>query len=132
MTNPDGRTATLTSGFSYIYISPPQAFVTAVSPNIGSTAGGTPVVVAGTGFIAETIVTFDGIVAKGFLSRGSMYFDTPAHAAGPVDVVVTNPNAEPVTLAAAFTYASADTFDLNGEWEGGTELRLPNTHPIHG
>jgi hypothetical protein len=54
-----------------------------------------------------------------FRSLGTaIYFDAPAHPAGPVDVVVTNPGGRADTLAGAYTYAEPETFDFNGEWWG--------------
>jgi hypothetical protein len=60
-----------------------------------------------------------------------VFFDTPPHQAGTVDVVVTNPYAEPARLAAGYRYAPPDSFDFNGTWSGypldGSDLSLAFT-----
>jgi hypothetical protein len=47
-----------------------------------------------------------------------MWFTTPPHAAGIVDLVVTNPDGETGSLPGGFTYASPDALDFNGTWDG--------------
>ena len=49
-----GQSGSLTNGFTYV-VSPT---VTSVSPNTGSTAGGTAVTITGTNFAAGATVTF--------------------------------------------------------------------------
>jgi hypothetical protein len=44
------------------------------------------------------------------------FSNSGAHAAGQVDVVVTNPGGRAATLARGYTYAAPDSFDANGEW----------------
>jgi hypothetical protein len=104
----------------YTYVGPP---VIELSPNIGSTAGGTPMVITGPGDYDAKTVRFDGIVTPvGSQSDyGYTYFEllTPAHAAGPVEVIVTDEYDQ--AGSAVFTYASPDTFDVNGDWEGSAE-----------
>ena len=107
VTNPDGQTVTLTDGFTYT--APAAApTITTVSPNSGPTAGGTSVTVNGTGFSLGTTVTFDGIpaIAVGG-SPTTLDVTSPAHVAGPVTVVVTNPDGQSASLVAGFTYADA-------------------------
>jgi hypothetical protein len=101
----------------YTYVGPP---VIELSPNIGSTAGGTPMTITGTGGSDAKTVRFDGIVTpvgnqSDFVST---YLEllTPAHAAGPVEVIVTDEYGQ--AGSAVFTYASPDTFDVNGDWQG--------------
>lgn len=80
-----------------------------LSPATGPTAGGTGVSILGTGFSVDVppTVTFGGVAATGVAvsGPGALTCTTPAHAAGAVDVTVTNPDGETATLAAAFTYA---------------------------
>jgi hypothetical protein len=96
------------------------ASVTSISANVGSTAGGTEVLIIGS-MLAST-VTFGGAQVYGqFDGRsptGMMFLYTPAHVAGTVDVVVSGLNGQSVTLANAFTYALPGTFDFNGAWAG--------------
>jgi hypothetical protein len=73
----------------------PTPTVTAVSPAGGSTAGGTAVSITGTNFQSGATVTVDGTAATSvvFVSSTRITAVTPAHAAGTVQVVVTNPTA---------------------------------------
>jgi hypothetical protein len=125
VTNTGGQSARLNGGFSYVNV--PRAIVTAISPNIGSTAGGTSVTITGTDFQPAATVTMGGVEAKPFVYQGSIYLTAPAHAPGVVDVVVTNPGTEPHTLAGAYTYALPASFDFNGTWDGeaGSDWEIP-------
>lgn len=102
--NADQQTATLRSGYTYSAAAAPPT-VTAVSPNSGSTAGGTSVTITGTGFVATPTVTFGGTVAtRTFVNSTTLTATAPAHAAGLVNVVVTNPDAQSGTLTNGFAY----------------------------
>jgi hypothetical protein len=58
-------------------------------------------------FLAGATVTFDGLPATNVVVTPTHIFcDTPAHASGAVDVVVTNPDSQSSTLVGGFTYAS--------------------------
>jgi hypothetical protein len=86
---------------------PPPA-LTGVSPASGPTAGGTSVALAGSGFGSGASVTFGGAAATVTAwAPTSLQVTTPPHAAGAVDVRVTNPDGQAVTLAGAFSYADA-------------------------
>jgi hypothetical protein len=73
----------------------------------GTTAGGTSVTISGTGFKDGATVKFGGVAATSVsvASSTSITATTPPHAAGQVDVVVTNPDAQSGTLTGAFTFA---------------------------
>jgi len=91
--------------------SPQPPTLTSVSPNSGSTAGGTSVTISGTNFSSGATVRFDTTAATNVnvVSSTSITANTPSHAAGPVNVVVTNANGQSATLTSAFTYiAPAD------------------------
>ena len=45
---------------------------------------------------------------------------TPAHDAGPVEIIVSNPDGQAVTFTGGHSYASPQSFDFNGAWEGCT------------
>jgi hypothetical protein len=97
--------------------------VTAVSPAVGSVAGGANIKIVGTGFMPGMIAMFDGIKVTGrFDSRDTsfttFYSETPAHAVGTVDLVVSNPDGQSHRVGGGYTYAPADSFDPNGEWGG--------------
>ncbi len=103
VTNSDGTTGDLASGFDYT--DPPLA-ISSISPNSGLVAGGTPVTVTGSGFQSGATLSFGGLPANGVNVTSSTQIQaaTPAHAAGTVDVQVTNPNGKTGTLAQGFTF----------------------------
>jgi hypothetical protein len=84
----------------------PAATVTSLSPVTGLAAGGTAVTIKGTNLSAATGVTFGGVAATAVtvVDDKTVTCTTPAHAAGAVDVVVTDDSGT-VTDAAAYTYA---------------------------
>jgi hypothetical protein len=79
--------------------------VDSVAPVTGTAAGGTGITISGSGLIGSTGVTFGGTAATGFLvvADATITCLTPAHAAGPVAVVVLNPRGN-VTVTNGFTY----------------------------
>jgi hypothetical protein len=88
---------------------PQPPTLTSVSPNSGSTVGGTSVNIAGTNFSSGATVKFDSSAATNVsvVSSTSITATVPAHAAGPVNIVVTNPNGQSATLTNGFTYVTA-------------------------
>ena len=108
VTNTDGQTGTKTGG--YTYTSPnPAPTVSTVSPVSGTTAGGTVIGIAGTGFLAGATVSFGGTPATSVTvsSSTSITATAPAHAAGAVNVVVTNTDNQSGTLPNGYTYTSS-------------------------
>ncbi|HYE87363.1 MAG TPA: S8 family serine peptidase [Vicinamibacterales bacterium] len=93
------------------------ASVSSLSPTTGSARGGTLVTLIGTNFANGATVAFGGAsVASHFVSSTVITAITPSHAAGVVDVAVTNPGASTATLNAAFTYnAVAQSRDFNDD-----------------
>ena len=99
--------------------------VTAISPSTGSTVRPTPVTISGTGFLAGATVTISAVAASVTVVTSTMITAiVPAHAAGPADVVVTNPGGSMGRLPAAFAYSleepftvtpSTDTVDAGGQ-----------------
>ncbi len=105
VTNPDSQSGTLANGFTYANGAPN---VSSVSPNSGTIAGGTPVTITGSGFLAGATVKFGGTAATGvtIVNSTSITATTPAHAAGAVSVVVTNTDAQSGTLNNGYTYTT--------------------------
>jgi plastocyanin len=104
--NTGGQTATASNAFTYVAPS-----VTSISPNTGSTAGGTVVNITGTGFQTGATVTIGGISATdvSVVNSTSITAKTPLGPASeqaglPRDVVVTNPDGTTATLMRGFTY----------------------------
>jgi hypothetical protein len=108
VTNANGQSGTLTGG--YTYLNPPPT-VSSVSPNQGTTNGGTSVGISGTGFLAGATVTFGGTAATNIaiVSSTSITATTPAHSAGTADITVTNTDGQTGTLAGGYSYVSPTT-----------------------
>ena len=81
--------------------------VTAVAPSTGSTFGGTPITITGSGFSSGASVLVGGTAATdvAVVSSTSITAKTPAHAAGAGDVRVTV-GSKTDTLAGAFTFVT--------------------------
>ncbi len=93
--NPDGQQASI--GIN------PQATITSMSATSGLAAGGTLVVLQGTGFAQGTTVTVGGAAANIVaVATNVVVFTTPPGTPGPRPVVVTPPGGCAVT--ATFTY----------------------------
>ena len=87
----------------------PACTVDSASPATGESWGGTHLVIVGHGFAPGVSVDLGGMptTRPRFVHPWELHVDTPAHAEGPVDIVVTNPGSSPVTLSGAFTYAAS-------------------------
>jgi hypothetical protein len=130
------NTSGMTSPFSaevnaYLNPTAPAPTITSVTPSTGPTSGGTTVVVAGANFQSGAVVRFDGTPATSvtFVSATALQAVTPAHAAGPVTVSVTNPDSYAATLASGFTYSATTDTDGDGmpdTWESTYGLN-PNS-----
>lgn len=105
-------------GADYV-IGPPT--LSTVTPNNGSTAGGTNVTIAGTLFTGATGVTFGGTSATNLVVVGptEITCTTPAHAAGAVSVVVTTP-AGSNGANSAFTYNAPAAASSSGFFRFGS------------
>lgn len=80
--------------------------LTQVDPNKGNPFGGTQVSLSGRGFLPGSRVFFDATEATQtrVLTESRITCETPAHAAGPVDVTVQLPSGARLTLPNAFDY----------------------------
>src|SRR6185369_11501260 len=106
VTNPGGQSATLTNG--YVYAAAPAPTVSNITPNSGTTAGGTPVTINGSAFVSGATVSIGGTAATNVnvVNSTTINATTSAHAAGTVNVVVTNPDLQTGTLTNGFTFTS--------------------------
>ena len=106
-------------GYTYAFVVPPV--ISELLPNIGSTGGRTPMTIRGAGFQNGLTVTVGGRKHQNNYSGDSTIAKifTEAHAAGTVDLIVTNPDGGQASTK--FTYASPGTFDFNGIWQGFAE-----------
>ncbi len=110
--NPDNPTGTLRNGFTYSATPPPPS-VTAISPNNGSTLGGTAVTITGANFVNGATVSIGGVAATGvsFVNATKLTATTGAHATGTVNVVVTNPDTQTGTLTNGYFYVAPAASD---------------------
>jgi hypothetical protein len=94
-----------------------QPTVTSVSPNVVSTSGswGT---ITGTDFQPGATVKFGSApFSTLFVDNTTLRFaSSGAHAAGTVDVTVTNPGGFAATLPGGYAYALPSAFEFNGDW----------------
>ncbi len=133
-TGPAGATSTLSNG--YHALGAPT--VSAVSPVGGdATTGGTTITITGTKFSAlgsGATVTVGGVNCGSVVvsSDTQIQCQTGAHAAGVVDVVVTNPDTQAATLANSYHYLDAPTISgvspNGGPVAGGTTLAITGTN----
>ena len=100
-------------------ITVPAPTVTGISPNSGSTSGGTAVTISGTNFTATSSVSIGGNVASNiaFVSATTLTATTPARTAGTASVVVTNSGGSNAPNA-LFTYVAAPTLTFQGTGTG--------------
>src|SRR3989449_4290655 len=86
----------------------PTPTVSAISPSSGTSSGGTAVTLTGTGFTAGATVSLGGTATTNVtvVSSTSLTATTAAHAAGAVDVVVTNSDGQSGTLTGGYTYTN--------------------------
>jgi hypothetical protein len=81
--------------------------VSGISPNTGTTIGGTSVTITGSNFSADASVSIGGVLATRvvFVGATTLTATTGGHAAGAVDVVVTS-GGQSSSIAKAFTYVA--------------------------
>jgi hypothetical protein len=94
-----------------------------ISRQAGSSAGGSKVVITGSGFQAGATVAFGVSPSKSstVIDGTRMEVITPPHAPGLVNIVVTNPDHGTSTLKDSFEYMqAADTYYFNENFEDGS------------
>jgi hypothetical protein len=118
----------------------PGPTVTSLSPNSGSTAGGTSVTIKGTNFSGATNVLFGTVPAISFSSSSSTRITAvaPAEGAGAHDVTVTTPNGTSATATAdQFTSVApppvpaptvSSLSPTSGPTAGGTSVTIKGTN----
>ncbi|MDR3502850.1 MAG: IPT/TIG domain-containing protein, partial [Legionella sp.] len=129
--------ATLVNGFTYQLGTPS---ISTISPNQGSTSGGTTITVTGSGFATGTTITIGGIPATNItvINPTTLMATIPAYVSGPLVKDVQVNNGEGIfTLAGGFTYI-ASTPELssltptNGSTAGGTTITLSGSGFVAG
>ena len=123
--------ASVVDQFTYIQIKPPKPVPLSLSPNFGSVAGGTFVILLGSGFTNATAVSFGGQPAKfNVVSDGQIVAVSPPAPGGTaqaVDIIVTTPIGTSTAIPQdGFTYAAAPAVSqlvpVEAPFLGGTEV----------
>jgi hypothetical protein len=57
-------------------------------------------------------------VAAHFAHSDRIHVTTPSHPPGSVDRVVTNADGQSAVAMGAYTFAAAESFEVNGKWRG--------------
>lgn len=102
--------------------------VTSIAPNSGSLAGNTSVAITGTGFLGGATVDLGGASCSSVVvvSGTSLTCTTGAHAAGAVNLVVTNTDAQTGTLSSAYNYNQLSQAALTAR-ASSTAIELNNS-----
>lgn len=130
VTNADTQAGTLIDGFTYVA---PAPTVSSIDPGSGTTLGGTPVTITGTGFASDATVAIGGVGATGVavVSATTITATTGSHSAGAVSVVVTNADTQAGSLVNAYTYVAPPTVSsispVSGSTLGGTAVTIAGT-----
>ena len=116
----------------------PAPTINSISPQSGSTAGGTAVTLNGTNFLSGATVTIGGAPASGVtvVNSSSITATTPANTAGTVNVTVTNPDGQSATLAGTSSPLANAGFESGAvNWvlagSGGAASILSNSANAH-
>lgn len=109
----------------------PPPVISSVSPLRGSTKGHTDVVIRGSGFQENATVRFGTVNALDvdFDAATQLVAETPPHAAGVVNVVVTNPDGQSGTRTNAYEFVEPEPQVLSvspsaGTTAGGTPITI--------
>jgi hypothetical protein len=133
VTNSDAQSGSLNNGYTYRN---PAPTVASFTPNAGTSHGGTAVTIAGTGFLAGAAVSMGGTAATNVNVVGgtSITAATPAHAAGAVNVAVTNTDAQSGSLNNGYTYTPSNPVPTvasitpnTGTTAGGASVTITGT-----
>lgn len=129
-----GDTSTLNNAFTYRA----RPTLVSVSPNSGSTAGGTAITITGTNFAAGTTARFGGTNCTSLVVVNSTTItcNTPARSAGAVNVVISNSDGQISTETVQYTYNAPPTITsiapVSGPLVGGTLITITGTNFVTG
>jgi hypothetical protein len=93
----------------------PAFTLRSLAPSVGPASGSDSIRLSGEGFHSGAMVLFDSVVATVTrVTTTTIDVLTLAHAEGPVEVVVMNPDGQAGTLKAAYTFVSSSAFSVIG------------------
>jgi hypothetical protein len=137
-----GINANTTNGtdLTFTTASCPPPTVLSISPAFGPAAGGTPVTIVGTNFTTGATVALGGAPATSavVVNATTITATTAAHAAGLVNVTVTNSDAQAGTLTGAYSYSTGAAPTITGitpatgSVDGGLTTTLTGTNFLVG
>lgn len=124
----------------------PAPTISGIAPTSGSYLGGTAVTISGTGFqvgLSTVVIGAAAMTSTVVVNSTTITGNTPARAAGAVDIVVTNPDFQSATLASGYTYtgsgaptisalATSETNAARGSTFGGYILTVTGTNFAQG
>lgn len=127
-----GGTSAIVPADQYQYS--PLPIVGGVAPSAGPIAGGTSVVLTGSGFTGATAVSFGATPASAFTvdSDAQITATSPAHVAGTIDITVTTPGGTSATsVNDQYTYCAVPSITgiipNAGPVAGGTSVAITGT-----
>lgn len=131
VTNPGGIFGGLANGFTYLTAVPQ---VTAVSPVEGVLAGGTPILLTGSGFVVGATVTIGGQPARNVVVTSGTQITavTPAGAPGSATILITNPGGLITGLATGFTFSATAATPPAPPVSTGTGIAVTSVSPASG
>ena len=121
---------------SYTYRARPT--IVSVTPNNGTTAGGTAVVITGTNFVSGSTPRFQGTNCTSvvFVNSTTLNCNTPARSAGVANIVINNPDGQLSTETVQYTYNAPPTITsispTSGAVAGGTVITITGTNFVSG
>lgn len=99
--NPDGKNVAMPGAFTYKGL----PVINSVAPEMGASAGGYTLTISGSNFESGTSVLFGTrYIQTIFINPNAVAVVVPSGESGPVDVSVSNPDGEMVTVQEAFLY----------------------------
>ncbi|AUN98452.1 hypothetical protein C0V70_10115 [Bacteriovorax stolpii] len=136
ITNIDNQSVSLTNGYTY-QTSP---VIYNVSPSSGFSVGATDITITGNNFLAGATIDMGGSVCGNVTVQNSTTIKckTSAHAAGTVNVKVTNSDSQAYTLLNGFYYTETPTVKVNsiypsgGPIAGGTTINISGQYFLSG
>ena len=131
VTNPGGIFGGISNGFTYLTAT---LQVTAVSPAEGVLAGGTPILLTGSGFVVGATVTIGGQPARNVVVTSGTQISaiTPGGSPGPATILVTNPGGLITGLANGFTFSATAVIPPTPPPSTGAGIAITSVSPTSG
>ena len=110
VTTPAGTSAA-NSASRFTYLEPSAVTAEQADPGLATSVGGTRITITGSAFAGGAAVAIGGVAATNVtvINSEKITVTAPAHAAGVVDLVVTNPDGQQAVLPGGITYIDCPT-----------------------